>query len=426
MQMKIAATITAILVLSAPALSRAEPEASPSPPNSSETYEELPVLKASEILRDDVLHGPHHKVREDVPTYSGANRFTIDSDFGVFEAEGNAMLVRRINEINAIARLKEISRTDEYKNALLKAAKSPVAAAKQIVSDPLGTVKSAQKGIMKFMNSAGESLKGIGKSKETDKYAGSQMQQIIGFSDTKRKMAVSLGVDPYSSNPILQQELEEIAWASFAGGATFSLATLPIGGGAGVALTTTGIESSLEDILRDESPTDLKISNRRALIAMGATETEANRLLENAAFSPTAATAFVVNLKSLDGVENRRAFIKAAGTKSSTESDAIFCVQTAALMSKLHHGEHSLAQITTLGDFPICLGKDGTVIVALQWDYAARTKLAADFAQALTVRFNDKPSRLVAISGVVSPQLRQELEAKGETVQDRFMPGPLK
>ncbi len=57
---------------------------------------------------------------------------------------------------------------------------------------------------------------------------------------------------------------------------------------------------------------------------MGATEAEANRLLENAAFSPTASTAFVVNLKSLDGVENRRAFIKAAGTNSNTESDAIF------------------------------------------------------------------------------------------------------
>ncbi len=234
---KIAATITAILVLSAPALSRAEPEASPSPPGSVETYEELPVLKASEILRDDVLSGPHHKVREDVPTYSGANRFTIDSDFGLFEGDGNAMLERRINEINAIARLKDISRTDEYKNALLKAAKSPVTAAKQIVSDPLGTVKSAQKGIMKFMSSAGESLKGIGKGKEPNKYEGSQMQQMIGFSDTKRKMALSLGVDPYSSNPVLQQELEEIAWASFAGGATFSLATLPIGGGAGIALT---------------------------------------------------------------------------------------------------------------------------------------------------------------------------------------------
>jgi hypothetical protein len=59
------------------------------------------------------------------------------------------------------------------------------------------------------------------------------MQQLIGFSDTKRKMAIKLGVDPYSTNPVLQHELDGIAWASFAGGSTFYLATLPIGGGAG-------------------------------------------------------------------------------------------------------------------------------------------------------------------------------------------------
>src|SRR6478735_5938783 len=95
-------------------------------------FEELPVLNASEILRPEFLSSPNHKVREPVPTYFGANQFTIDSDFGVFEANGNEMLVTRIKEINAIARLKEVSRTDEFKDALIAAAKSPVAAAKNI------------------------------------------------------------------------------------------------------------------------------------------------------------------------------------------------------------------------------------------------------------------------------------------------------
>ena len=87
------------------------------PLGAANTYEELPVFKASEILRPEMLAGPHHKVREEVPTYFGANKFTIDSDFGVFEANGNEMLIRRINEINAIAKLKEVSRSDEFKNA---------------------------------------------------------------------------------------------------------------------------------------------------------------------------------------------------------------------------------------------------------------------------------------------------------------------
>ena len=120
---------------------------SPSAPAEAAGYEELPELKASEILRPDFLQGANHKVREDVSPSSGANRFIIDSDFGVFEAEGNEMLIRRVNEINAIAQLKQVSRTDQFKDALAKAAKSPLAAAKSIVTDPVTTITNVPKGL---------------------------------------------------------------------------------------------------------------------------------------------------------------------------------------------------------------------------------------------------------------------------------------
>jgi hypothetical protein len=279
---------------------------------------------------------------------------------------------------------------------------------------------------MKFMSRAGESVKGLGKKQESDGYEGSQLEQITGFSDTKRKVAVSLGVDPYSSNPVLQHELNQIARAAFAGGATFSLATLPIGGAAGVGLTTTGVSNSLEEALREKSPNDLKILNRKYLLGMGASEKEAERFFANGAFSPTAQTAFVLNLRSLDGVANRRAFIKLASETSSTEADAIFCVQTAALMSKLHKDEMPLARIAAVGDFPICIAKDGTVIVALQWDYAAWTPMAEQFAHTVQTQGKTGSSYMVAISGVVSPRLRKELEARHYRVEDRLSPGPLK
>jgi hypothetical protein len=305
-------------------------------------FEELPILNASEILRREFLTGPHHKVREPVPTDFGANQFTIDSDFGVFEANGNDMLIRRINEINAIAQLKDVSRTDEYKKALSAAAKAPVAAIKNIANDPANTISNVPKGIMKFMRRAGESVKNIGNKTESNAAEGSKMQQLIGYSDTKRKVAIELGVDPYSTNTVLQHELDGIAWASFAGGATFSLATLTIGGGAGTALTLTEVSGDLNDILKEKSPTDLKILNRKSLLDMGATEKATERFLNNNAFSPSEQTAFVLNLKSLNGVANRGAFVRTAGETSSDESDAIFCVQTAALMSKIHKDSPSL------------------------------------------------------------------------------------
>jgi hypothetical protein len=95
-------------------------------------------------------------------------------------------------------------------------------------------------------------------------------------------------------------------------------------------------------------------------------------------------------------------------------------------MGNLHKGEKPLARIALIGDFPICVAKDGTVVVALQWDYAAWTAGAARFAQGVQTQSKEKSTYLVALSGVVSPRLRQELESRGFQVQDRLTPGPLR
>jgi hypothetical protein len=394
-------------------------------PTDGSYYEELPELKASEILRPEILQGPNHKVREEVSTYSGANRFIVDSTFGVFEAEGNEMLVRRVNEINAIAQLKDVSRTDAYKNALVTSAKSQLAAAKSIITDPGNTVTNAPKGLMKFMGRAGERVKGIGKKREPAPDEGSRAQNVIGFTAAKRKVALSLGVDPYSSNDVLQRELDGITWASFAGGMTFKAATMPIGGGAGAALTITGLSNTLESMLLDKSPADLKIMNRKTLLEMGTSAADADALLKNTAFSPSEETAFVLNLKSMDGVTGRGAFVAVAAKNSSAEADAIFCVKTAELMAMLHQKEEPLARITLVDDFPVCVARDGTLVVALQWDSAAWTARADNFAKRVQAQGKEKSNYHVALSGVVSPRLRQELESRGFRVQDRLSPGPL-
>lgn len=397
-----------------------------SAPANSADYEELPDLKASEILRPEILQGPNHKVREEVSTYSGANRFTIDSAFGVFEAEGNEMLLRRVNEVNAIAQLKEVSRGDAYKKALVTAAKSPLVAVKNVVTDPVNTVTNVPKGLMKFMGRAGERVKGIGKKREPAPDEGSRAQNIIGFTAAKRKVALSLGVDPYSSNDVLQRELDGITWATFAGGLTFKAATMPIGGGAGAALTITGLSNTFESALQDKSPADLRSMNRKLLLEMGTSAADTDAFLKNTAFSPSEETAFVLNLKSMEGVTGRGAFVAVAAKNSSSEADAIFCIETAELMAMLDQKGNPLARITVVNDFPVCVAKDGTTIIALQWDSAAWTARADNFAKSLQAQGRQRSKYLVALSGMITPRLRQELESRGFRVQDRLSPGPLK
>lgn len=396
-------------------------------PASENSFEELPELKASEILRPEFLKGPHYTVRESVPTFSGTNQFVIDSDYGVFDADGNEMLARRVKEVGAIAQLKEVSRTDQFKDSLAAAARGPISGAKSLVNDPANTISNVPKGIMKFMGRAGESLKKVGKQSEGKDPQGNSAERLIGYSNAKRKTAVKLGIDPYSTNSVLQKELDGIAWASFAGGFAFTAATLPVGGGVGMALSVTKTSNSLENILSEKSASDLKIINRQALATMGVNEHDIDRLLSNNSFSPTTATAFVLNLQSLNGVANRAAFVHAAAEKSSSEPDALFCVLTSALMSKTH-AEKPLARIVMLGDFPVGVAADGTVVLALQWDYAAWTARAAAFVDQIRDLAHQSGDKgvLVALSGQASPRLQQELKSRGFTIQDRVSLGPLK
>jgi hypothetical protein len=391
-------------------------------------FEELPELKASEILKPELLKGPYYVVRDPVPTASGMNQFTIDSDFGVFEADGNEMLLQRLKEIDAIARLREVSRTDEFKKSLLAAAKSPLNSAKNIARDPAQAISNVPKGIMKFLGRAKQTVENVGKGRNEDAGEGSRMKDAIGYSDKKRKIALQMGIDPYTTNTILQKELDDVAWASWAGGFTFSVATFPISGPIGAALTVTNLNSTVEELLREKSPSELEQINRATFRAMGASASDIERILHGGAFTPTQSTTFAVHLKSLKGVVNRGAFVKVAAQKSTTEADALFCVYTATLMNQINQ-KTPIARIVMIGDFPICIAKDGTIIVALQWDYAAWTPGAAQFtsdAQKLAAQSGENKHIVVGLSGQVSPRLREELEKRGTTVQEGLAPGPLR
>jgi len=391
-------------------------------------FEELPELKATEILKPEFLQGPHFAVRDPVPTSAGMNQFTIDSDFGVFAADGNEMLLQRLKEIDAIARLREVSRTDEFKNSLIAAAKSPLNSAKNIARDPAQAISNVPKGLMKFLGRAKETVENVGKGGGGDVGDGNRMKDAIGYSDKKRKIALEMGIDPYTTNTVLQKQLDDVAWASWAGGFSFSVATLPISGPAKAVLTATNLNSTVEDLLREKSPSELEQINRATFRAMGASSSDIEQILHGGAFTPTQATTFAVHLKALKGVANRGAFVKAAAQRSTTEADALFCVYTAALMDQINQ-KTPIARIVMLHDFPICVAKDGTIIVALQWDYAAWTSGAASFTddvQKLAGKSGQSTRVSIDLSGEISPRLREELEKRGITVQERLVAGPLK
>ncbi len=389
--------------------------------------EEPPILSAKEILKPDFLAGDGFTVQDEVPTSTGRNRYLITSEYGEFEADGNIMLERRIREVAAIRKLKEVSRTDEYKKALKAAARSPLVVAKDVVTNPVGTITGIPKGLFRFANRAGQSVKERTQGRERSQYEDSNAASLVGFSKAKRTIAIQLGADPYSSNETLQRELNGIAWATFAGKMTFSLATMPIGGAAGLALTGTGLTNTLNQTLVDLAPADLRLRNLKAMLAMGCDRAMANRFNNSTAFSPSVQTAIVMNLETLNGVANRAAFVDLAGSEATDEGDALFYLGTSRVLAELH-AKKPLARLQQVGRIPVAVQKDGRAVVAIQWDYAAWTDKAANFIGLLQASdFGKKNTGLtIAISGDASPLAQQKLKEENIELVTRTAPGSLR
>ena len=102
---------------------------------------------------------------------------------------------------------------------------------------------------------------------------GKTTADAFGYDDQRRRIARELGVDPYSTNPVLTQRLDDIAAAAFAGGLGISAFKAAAPGGMIISSTTT-----LSDWVWDQAPGDLKVQNERSLLAMGVTQAQVDLL----------------------------------------------------------------------------------------------------------------------------------------------------
>jgi hypothetical protein len=394
-----------------------------------DTYDSSPGFKAGDILQPVWLTGPHHLVREEVKTYNGLNHFVIDSPFGTFVAHGNLMLQSRVVEILALARLREMSSSEEYVQALKRASKAPFEVVGDIVQAPGETIATVPKGVGKFLGRMGRGVKEVAGGRERGQGEDGLIKSVAGVSRTKRELSARLTVNPYSSNEILQEEMDRVAWAAFAGDMTFTAATLPISGAAGAALSALSTVELTSSLVYEQSPLDLRKTNLSRLQAMNVPPEAAEAFLSNTSFSPWHQTRLVGALQQLAGVDGRNLYVLDAARTSNSEADAVFYEQTARLIAHAHTHGIAVSRLIEMDGFPVCLTADGGFMVALHWDYAMWSPGSERFANALQsvqVEGAKPPTITVVLTGVMSPRLRQELEGRGFKVQDRLLPGPLK
>jgi hypothetical protein len=376
-------------------------------------FEVDPVRSAFELLPPDLLTGPHYRIAPQVVTSGFANRYVITSDYGDFEAHGDRMLRARIREIDALAALAEMSKTTAFADAAGNALKSPFVATWNLITNPVDTILGIPTGAWNAIKQTSQLARG-----ERGALEDSGVLALIGFEAKKRQIANELGVDPYSSNRVLQKQLNRFAWAAYLGGLPYLF--VPFVDDSDFQETSAEPAGGLAETLLVYSPEDLRRLNRIELAVMGIPEPLSDELIGHPWYSPRHATALVEALAALDLTQNRSAFIEAAVTAES-EDDALFYEHTAELMRSYSDRVSPIREIANIDGTPMGYTESGTLVIPLPADYTNWASATAALARAITEEVSGHPnverSELV-LSGTASPLARERFEALGVSVTE--------
>ncbi len=381
-------------------------------------YETPPVLQASEALNPLLLSGLHHQVGEKVTTEGYANTYTLTTTSGTTGVSGTGMLLTRIREANAIAKIAKLKQGKEFTKAVGDAAKSPLAGAKSLITAPIETIGNVPRGAGRIFSRIGEGMKGGNRSEYEDR----TLKNVIGYSKAKRRLAYELQIDPYSSNKVLQDQLNSLAWANYAGGMGVTAGlTVASGGTALIAVKGLKKADDFAAMIRDSTPTDLRVANRKKLEAMKIPKEAIQAFFENVWYSPTTESALVLFLERLGPVTKGRVTMVKAAATARNEFEAVFYTQTARLMALYHQDVGIVEGITNFHGFPVCYNARDELIVPLDWDYAAWTQQVATAVDGMrTFKIGDSPVTGVhlQVSGKFSDRAKRELAVRGVTLTE--------
>jgi len=352
---------------------------------------EAPVRSASELLSPELLKGPHHSVEERVGSDGFQPVFTVNSEFGSAEVTGEDALRERVREIGALVALRE--------------ARSAPATTPSPAIPPTGQLPALQGA---WGTGAQGSLVLPGKGEEGG---------FVDLQAMQRAVAHRLGIDPYTQNAELQEELRRHVWATYAGGQSS-----PFVPESSEAEATPPDEAERADeLLRHFSEEDLRRLHRIELAVMGVDEELREQFLENEHYTSQHGARMLDSLADLEETSDRAAFISAAAGASSVDEARSFG-RIAELMRRYGSQTGGLERFAIVQGRVAAYATDGTLVVPVLADHGVWTQGVASFAQSMARAAGQDPDVTrteLLMSGSLSSRAKQELRNLGLSVREQ-------
>jgi hypothetical protein len=367
------------------------------------------AVPASLAGREDV------RVADPVATDGYMYIFTVASPYGEFKVTGIGALNKLAQEIWAIGELRQITRGDAFLDAAKNQLSKPVGFAKDLVTQPGETLRGIPAGVGRLFSNVSTAVSSTRKPSQD-----SRAQEMLQVGAFKRDYATRFDVDPYTSNQVLDADLEKIGKAGALGLWTASAATMPISGTAGAVLTGTSLSKSFNNILKNEPPARIRNINEEKLTAMGIAPAIIEAFLDDKVYTPRQSLILVDALARLDGARGRDGFL-AASLEAADEVEADFFVNTAQILRGYHETQGRITGIRALGPLMIAQTASGVALIPFPLDYGVWTANADQLSQDLKADyaapgFNGRFEFWVR--GTLSARAKEELGTRGFAVTE--------
>jgi hypothetical protein len=375
--------------------------------------EPMPTLEAAALAPPGLLNGAGYSVDANAPVVGYMGQFTLRAPAGTFNADGTEMLAIRVRELAAIAQLSQLSQTGVFADALAASAMKTGAAIGQAVTNPVETIAGIPGGVGRFFQSAATTI-----SRATESNAGANAtgtggaaMDVLGLNTAKRRIAKQAGADPYTTNPVLAKQLDDLARAAFAGGVSLDVALAVSTAGVATAISAT---ATISNLVWDRSPEDIRALHEQQLAAMGVGPDTVRAFVTNRWIPPTLSVPFVEHLAQMPAAKGRAAVVALASTVAS-EGEARFMVNAVSMARQTSTERDPVVALDLAGRILVVRTRGGRIEVPAPVDYVVWTEPVKAFAE----RKNANGSqRSILATGVASARAREGLQATGWVVRE--------
>jgi hypothetical protein len=408
-------------------------------------YEALPELRSSDFLDASLLRGPDYVVEEKVVSDGVFNTYTITSNFGIWKVQGTSLAARRVREVGAIAKLKQVDKIAVAAGGIAHGAIDVGKGTVSVVTHPVETVTGVADGVGRLFGRIGRGARRTAEKLESDEYRGETQnlsappepakaaapstagkaagataelaRDLIGVNAAMRSWAKKLRVDPYTRNEVLHNELRDVA--QYDAGGRFSVNLVP----GGIVLTALSTTATVNDLIWMKEPDELVTLNESRLKAMGVAPEVSRAFRLNPQYNLTRRVRLVASLDALPAIPGRPEFVaRAAGAQ--VDADAQFYTESAMLADLFNRTQAPLSAIVPNLPGACVIAQGDRFACLFPLDYVAWTEsLAGHFDRITKHAETDFPKarRELWLTGRASPRAASELAARGWTLREKSL-----